>query len=267
MKLSFTTMATPGMSVRDEAGLAKKFGYEGIDLRVSDHLGEVKLDTSHSELIEVKDILNSEGVSLAGLFCYNRCADADKNSWGEMKESIVRHLELASIIGSPSIRIFAGDPLKCPDQEEFILRTAESVSGALNVHGTDISVILQNHLNGFSAGQGLKLAEAVADGRFGLAFSPDHCVLMQERPEQLKDLLKKHVKQVYAADLTVINDEYQICLPGKGSVPLKDTFQLVGGKSFEGWITFKWEKIWHPELEAAEVALPYFIKYAAENLV
>ena len=68
MKLSYTTMATPGMSVRDEAGLAQRFGYEGIDLRVSDHLGEIKLKSSRSELTEVRNILNSEGVLLEVFF-------------------------------------------------------------------------------------------------------------------------------------------------------------------------------------------------------
>lgn len=203
MKLSYTTMATPGMSVREEAGLAQRFGYEGIDLRVSDQLGEIKLKSSRSELTEVRNILNSEGISLAGLFCYNRCADTESNSWGEMKESILRHLELAAIIGSPSIRIFAGNPLKFPDQEEFIKRTAEVVAGVFAADESDISILLQNHLNGFSASQGVRLAEIIGNGRFGLAFSPDHCVLMEEEPEQIGEMLKKHTRQLYAADLLI----------------------------------------------------------------
>lgn len=265
MKLSYTTMATPGMSVREEAGLARKFGYEGIDLRVSDHLGEIKLTSSPAEIMEIKDVLKSEGISLAGLFCYNRCPDTDENSWNETKESILRHLELAAGLGSPSIRIFAGDPLKYPDQEEFINRTARMLSGVLAADGSGISILLQNHLNGFSAAQAVRLAEAVGNDSFGIAFSPDHCLLMQEEPEQFAAGLKKHVKQLYVADFLIENGTHVCRLPGKGTVPLKDAFHSIGGKSFEGWITFKWEKIWEPEIEGAEVALPYFMEYATAN--
>lgn len=261
MKFSFTTMATPGMNVREEAGLARKFGYKGIDLRVSDHLGEIKLASSSSELKEVRDILNSEGISLAGLFCYNSCADTDKNSWSGMKESILRHLELAAVMGSPSIRIFAGDPLKQSDQEGYIKRTAEVIGEVLDTDGTEISIVLQNHLNGFSASQGIAMAEMLGNGRFGLAFSPDHCLLMGEEPEKIGGMLKKHAKQMYLADLLINEEGHRCILPGKGTVPLQDAFRIVGGSSFEGWITFKWEKIWHPELENAEVALPYFMEY------
>lgn len=265
MKLSYTTMATPGMSVSDEVDLARRFGYNGIDLRVSDHLGELKLNSPSHEIKEIKVILQSAGISLAGLFCYNRCAGADKSSWVEMKESILRHLELAAIIGSPSIRIFAGDPLKHAAPEDFIKKTAEIIAEALGTDRTDISVLLQNHLNGFSAAQGVTMAELIGNNRFGLAFSPDHCVLMGEKPEQIAEMLKKHTKQLYAADLTVNGDGHKSTLPGKGTVDLKKAFDLIGGLPFGGWITFKWEKIWNPELETAEIALPHFKEYVTST--
>ena len=267
MKLSYTTMATPGMTVKEEAGLARKFGYKGIDLRVSDNLGEINISSSYRDITEVKDILNTEGIMLAGLFCYNHCAGAEDNSWDKMKQSILKHIELANLLGSPSIRIFAGNPLNAPDEKDFIKRTADIVSQVLVSDGTDTSVVLQNHLNGFSVTQGIMMAEIINNDRFGLAFSPDHSVLMGEDLHLIDTMLKKHAKQFYLADLSINGGIHKTVLPGKGNVPLKSAFNLIGAKSFRGWITVKWEKIWHQELESAEIILPYFKEYIEKNLI
>lgn len=263
MKLSFTTMATPGIGAAAAVGLARKFGFGGIDLRVSDHLGEVTLESSKDEKKEVRDILASEGIILSGLLCYNKYGDSNENSWPDMKESLVRHLELAAVLGSEAIRIFAGNPLEYPDRDEFTYRTAEVVSHVLDSMGSDIPILLQNHVNGFTAHQAVRLAETIGKPGFGIVFSPDHCVLEKENPEPIYEVLKKHVKQLYIADLVIDDTGHKGVLPGQGEVPLMDTYQALGGKSFEGWVTFKWEKIWNSYLEGAETALPYFMRYIA----
>ena len=45
---------------------------------------------------------------------------------------------------------------------------------------------------------------------------------------------------------------------GGGEFPALDCMQLLQNASYDGWYSLEWEKMWHPEIEDPEVALPLF---------
>lgn len=264
-KLSFTTMGTPELDAEQAIKAAREYGYDGIDLRVSDHKGELTIDSSDAELCEIRNILDGEGIQLAGLLCYNEVGNEDENSWDAMQESLVRHLELGKKIGSPNIRMFGGNPHKDVPADEFIQRSADSIAAALVAFPEDINIVLQNHGGSYTALEGVDLIQRVDNPRFGLVFSPDHCMMMGEDMNEVYQQVPSVSKQLYLSDV-IPNEETEGrsffgILPGKGIVPFKDAYQAIGGKEFPGFVSFKWEKIWQDQLEEPEVALPYFIKF------
>jgi hypothetical protein len=48
-------------------------------------------------------------------------------------------------------------------------------------------------------------------------------------------------------------------LAGRGCIPFTDAVAAIERLKFGGYISFEWEKYWHPEIEEPEVALPDFI--------
>ena len=56
-------------------------------------------------------------------------------------------------------------------------------------------------------------------------------------------------------------DGYQLCLTGAGDLPLPEIIRVLQAGGYDGWLTLEWEKKWHPELEAPEVAFPGYVKY------
>jgi hypothetical protein len=38
-------------------------------------------------------------------------------------------------------------------------------------------------------------------------------------------------------------------------------FASLAAIGFDGFVSFEWEKLWHPELATPEIALPHFIKW------
>src|ERR1700737_2853465 len=46
---------------------------------------------------------------------------------------------------------------------------------------------------------------------------------------------------------------------GDGEIPLKGALQILTEARFDGWLTFEWEKVWHPTLSDPSVAFPEFI--------
>jgi len=49
-------------------------------------------------------------------------------------------------------------------------------------------------------------------------------------------------------------------------VSFSEALAVIKELNYDGYVSFEWEKYWHPELEAPEVALPDFIK-AIRHLV
>jgi len=265
-KLSFTTMGTPEQDARGAIEFASRFGYQGIDLRISAHKGEIQPDATDNDLKNVRSILDSEGIELAGLLSYNAVGSEDPASWQAMTDSLVHHLEIGTALNSPSIRMFGGNPYGEVATDDFIKRTAECINAALERVSTPINIILQNHMGSYTAADSMRLNDTVANNRFGQAFSPDHCILMKEEMDDIFARIRPYARQLYVSDVIFepapqSKHPHSGILPGKGVVPLKEAYDAIGGTDFTGYVTFKWEKLWQPHLEEPELALPYFIDW------
>jgi sugar phosphate isomerase/epimerase len=46
---------------------------------------------------------------------------------------------------------------------------------------------------------------------------------------------------------------------GEGDVPVADAVGVLKAGGYDGWLTFEWEKLWHPDLAPPEIAFPHFI--------
>jgi sugar phosphate isomerase/epimerase len=133
-------------------------------------MGELKLDSTEHDINQIKDAFDSEGIKPSGLLCYNECGSDEPSSWDKMKESILKHLDIATKLGSPSIRIFGGYPGKSVNLEEYTNRTAEAVSKALMKDSSRVSVLIQNHYGSYSVKEALELIRKTGSDRFGLVF-------------------------------------------------------------------------------------------------
>ena len=260
-KLSFTTMATPGLGAVESIKAARRYGYAGVDLRVSDYLGEITLNSTAREISDIRSAFLSEGIQVSGLLCYNEQGGKEEGSWSKMKESISRHLEIANMLGSPAIRIFGGNPGDFKIHRDFIERTAEVISEVLQTASSGVCILVQNHSNSFTAPEIVQLVEMVGSPELGMAFCPEHSFIMKDDMAGTLPSMKGIIHQLYIADVIRVGNDYRSVLPGRGSVPVADVYQALGGSSFEGWVTFKWEKIWNKTLEEPEIALPHFIEY------
>jgi sugar phosphate isomerase/epimerase len=48
---------------------------------------------------------------------------------------------------------------------------------------------------------------------------------------------------------------------GEGEFPFHTMFASLDEIGFDGFVSFEWEKLWHPELASPEIALPHFIRW------
>jgi glucosamine-6-phosphate deaminase len=55
-------------------------------------------------------------------------------------------------------------------------------------------------------------------------------------------------------------------LPGRGEFGPERVLAALRARGYDRWVSFEWEKRWHPALEEPEVALPHFVRWAAREM-
>lgn len=252
MKLSFTTMATPELSVWGQSQAAAHFGFDAVDLRmIRNQTGEVPLDATAAQLEQIR----SAAGNVSSLFCYNRRIQAGE---GEMTESLLRHMDIAAALGAPCIRIFTGT-LADSAAEAQVSRVLEQ---ALSRGPGNVDIVIQNH-RGSSAtiAQALRLCEGLDAGRVGLALSPDHALYMGEELPIRAAL--PHVRQLYI----VGNEPENLGIPPQALRPgYEQLLRELKERNFGGFLTFKWERCWNPALADYETVFPQFVDWIRSRI-
>ena len=260
-------MGTPLLDARGAIELAKKTGFQGVDLRVSDNKGEVLPTANTGDLKEIKILLDDNGIQLAGLLCYNKTGTQKESSWQEMEDSLKRHMDIGCELGSPSIRMFGGNPLELGELSRYIDASAKVIKKVCDAN-KHIKIYLQNHGGSYTFAQAMTLQDKVDDKGFSQVFSPDHCLMMGEDLSTVYENASKYSSQIYLSDVIKKHDQgndpkYMGILPGQGEVPLKESI-LALGPDYDAWVTFKWEKIWQDHLQEPQEAFPFFMDYIKE---
>ncbi len=266
-KFSYTTMASPDWDGKTAIQQARANGFQGVDLRISDHLGELKENSTSAEIKELKKIFKEEGIVSSSLLAYNAQVTADPVSWDKMERSVLKNLDIGTQLGTKLVRIFLGNPDSTNDHEGFIGHAAEVLAGILRKDRSATSIIIQNHTGGVGIHDIFNIMKLVKEPRLNLVLCPANAFCMKENFDDVISFLKDSLPQLYIADLVhgeEFKDGHKNSLPGEGDIDFKKVYAGLGGDSFKGWISFKWEKIWNPEIPGPETALPYFIKYIKE---
>jgi sugar phosphate isomerase/epimerase len=267
MKISFSTLACPEWTMPQIVKMASAAAYDGIELRFVE--GEDSLwklaAFSGAGLAETKRDLAVSGltISCVDTSCRFHSPDAaERQRWiGEGE----RMAALAAELGAPGVRVF-GDTIQAGADRastrgwiaEGIRELAEKTGG--------VEVWLESHGDFSTASDTAAILDRAGVIRTGAVWDPvNGFVESGERPEDGARVLGERVRHVHVKDLRRNADEWRYVLTGEGEFPLDEQRQALHQLGYERYVSFEWEKKWHPEIEEAEIALPHFVKWFREN--
>ena len=264
MKLSFWTLGTPGWSNQAVVEAAKRFGYQGVDLRCAAN-GNISVQSTAEEITGLRDLFGAYEIEIASLLAYNERGNDDGVDWDAVVADLVAHAALCVRLGTENLRVNVGAPARDSTWDAYLEGFAGAVTKALSmVEGVTMNT--QNHPGSITAAQAGRLAEMVGSSHFGIGFSPDHCVDMGEDPVVLASQVGHLVRHLHLADReapdgAMVDGKLRACLPGEGMVPNGRVLEVLRSKGFDEWVSFKWEKPTYPDLPDAEEALPKFVAF------
>jgi sugar phosphate isomerase/epimerase len=269
-RIAFSTLAFPDATLAAAASLGRRWGYAGIELRLID--GEL-IDPSMpaSERARVKRILTAAGLPVVAVDSSIRLTEDDPGP------ELRRFLELASDWESPLVRVFGGAlaAREPPHQEQLRreqlrreqLRAAARVleAAAPLARRLGVAIGVETH-DDFSASSVVAELLALTDpgpdpAWVGAVWDSHHPHRMGERPAEVYANLSPHILLAQVKDARrTPGGGWQLVLLGAGEVPVADMLGLLMARGYPHWISVEWEKHWHPEIEAPEIALPQHLE-------
>jgi sugar phosphate isomerase/epimerase len=269
MKLSFSTLACPDWTMPEIISIASAAAYDGIELRFVENEDSLwKLPAFHGdELATTKRALSDHGLAISCVDTSCRFHFPDANERGRWLEEGERMADLAAALGAPGIRVF-GDTIQ-PGADRASTRKwiADSMRKlAEDIAPKGIEVWLETH--GDFAGAS-ETAAIVAEGgcpQIGVVWDPANCFLeCGERPRQGGSRLGASLRHVHMKDLRKDHDGWKLALTGEGSFPLLEVRAALCELGYGRFVSFEWEKKWHPEIPDATIALPHFTRWFQES--
>ncbi|MGV9255694.1 sugar phosphate isomerase/epimerase family protein [Streptomyces sp. NPDC003697] len=258
MKLAFSTLGVPGLSVADVARLAADHGYHGVELRA--HPEEpVHTGLDRARRADVAARFKDSGVEILGLAGYARVAAPgdDAAVLAEIREL----LGLAADLGAPFVRVLpGGTPGQNPEEADAV---AARRLGTAAEYATDLGVriLLETHDSHRTGADATRVLGLVGHRQVGALWDVMHTWLGGEQPTDTWAALGPFLGYVQVKDAASAEDTTPLPL-GAGGVPLAECVEVLSRHGWDGWLCWEYEKRWY---EAA-APLPDLLRPGREHL-
>lgn len=273
MKLSFSTLGCPQWPFERILENGRHYGFDAVAFRGV--LGQLDLtqvpEFAPTERARSRERLRAAGLAPSMLLTSTRLMETDKDKLEAGLRSAEAHVDLASDLGAPNVRVFGG-PLEVGlSRAEAVRRAAERLR-RLGDHAAarGVVVLLETHDDFTDPALVRRIMEATAHPAVGVLWDIHHPFRMLEVP--LEAAWREVGPWVKSCDIkdsvTDISARlgYRYVELGTGELPLDQALTLLGSVGYDGVLTFEWEKLWHPELAEPEQSFPAFIRVMRERL-
>jgi sugar phosphate isomerase/epimerase len=267
MKLSFSTLACPDWTMPEIIAITSRAGYDGIELRFVENEDSLwKLGAFRGEeLPATKRALADHGLGISCVDTGCRFHFPEANERARWRVEGERMAELAAELGAPGIRVF-GDTIQ-PGADRASTRAwiADSkLADKISAKGIEVWPETQGNFAGAAETMAI-LADCGGPG-IGVVWDPANCFLeSEETPQKGAALLGPSIRHTHIKDLLSNKDGWTPVLTGEGDFPLLEVRTALCGLAYTRFVSFEWEKKWHPEIPDASIALPHFARWFREK--
>lgn len=255
--LAWSTLGCPEWSFEHTVAQAAANGYRGLEVRLLD--GEiVPADIPAGRRAQMKASLAQHGVEIVAFGVSTRFSSPDAAERAANSELLKRYIDLAADMGVPMVRTFGGNLAEGRGLDETAAWVAQGINATVP-HAADrgIDIVIETH-DAFCRGAdvGLVLAQT-PNPLVGVAYDVHNTYRTGESLAETWRHIGPRVKHVHLKDgLRHADGSWQLVLLGQGETPCREVVELLAREGYHGYIAAEWEKKWHPDIEAPEVAMP-----------
>lgn len=263
MKLGFTTLGCPGWNIETIIHRAAEYGFDGIDFR--GYLGNNNLwETAPfgRQAADTIQMIRNAGLEIP---CYSSSISLlvpEEKQEIFLKEAD-EYIRLCALSDTPYIRVFGGfaKNVSIENRGEAAEYAAAFLEKLCN-RSPRVTFLVETHDDWTSSEALALLLSKCGAENTGVIWDIHHPHRRHgESPEESWNTIGHLTRYTHFKDSYEDEEGNHLCPVGKGTIPVKETAELLIEKGYDGYFTLEWEKRWHPEIEEPEEAFPVFVEY------
>jgi len=257
--LSFSTLGCPDWTFNQIVDFAVQHHYNGIEIRgILKQLDLTQCaEFSKQNIPSTLQLIKDKGIGIVdlGSSCtlhFPESAERQKNL-DEGKHFI----DLAHTLNCPYIRVFPNNFPKGLEKDQTMDLIAKGLHDlAEYAKGSNVSVLIESHGDLLFIEDLEKIMKASEHANAGMIWDVTNMwIKTKESPALAYEKLKKYIRHTHIKDAKLTDGQIQYVRLGHGEVPIFEAIDALSKGGYKGYYSFEWEKLWHPELEAPELAI------------
>ena len=269
LPIAFSTLGCPGWSWRTILDVASREGYAALELRglqgeldlpKRPEFGPAAIAKTLADLrtLDLKVVCLGSSVQL-----HHRETDVRTRHFDDGR----RFVDLAAKLEAPYVRVFGDRLLEDEPKDAGVTRVAEGLRQlASHAQGSGVEILLESH-GDFTDSPTLEAILKGAGAGVALLWDAHHtAVAGKEAPRQTLARLQRWIRHTHLKDSRPAEKGRRYVLLGQGEVPVAETARALVAAGYKGYYCFEWEKMWHPEIEDPEIAIPHYARIMREYL-
>lgn len=272
MKISFSTLACSSWSLDSTIAAAARYGFDGIELRFiekDDRLWQRPEFRGPGLQLTRRKLKDSNlTIPCVDTSCFFH--HPDPNLRAESLANGKSMMQLAAELGAPAIRIFGDRIQPGADRESTTSWIAENLHRLAEFgQPLGVEVWLESHGDYAPAASTLEILRRAGSQNAGSIWDPLNAYTeFGEDPSCGFTTLGQAIRHVHIKDARPKNGtrDWQLVLMGEGTFPALDLVRQLTKSGYNRFLSFEWEKHWHPEIPDPEIALPHFVQWIRRAL-
>jgi sugar phosphate isomerase/epimerase len=258
--LSFSTLSCPDWPFQQIIDFAASHDYQGIELRgILRQLDLTKVPAFSNPANITATLARMKEKKLQfvdlGSSCNLHIAEPVKRK--ENIDEAKRFIDLAQQIHCPYIRVFPNNFPKDQEKQatiDLIVKGLQELGDYAK--GKNVMVLMETHGEAVHSEDIEKIMQLANHAQTGLIWDiANMWTITKEPPAQVYEKLKNYIHHTHIKDAKLVNGVQVYTFLGQGEVPIFEAIDLLQKGGYKGYYSFEWEKMWHPELAAPELAL------------
>lgn len=264
MKLAFSTLGCPDWDLQQIVAVAQSWRYEGIELRALG--GSLNLlsraEFTVGQISETRAYLADHGIQISCVDTSCAFHSPHATERANQVKIALAHADLAARLGAPLIRVFPDKIQPGAEREETRDWIASCLRAVAERMPDGVNVGLETHGDFARAECASEIVTLANHAKVKLIWDVANSVAAGDVIQHAARVVQPHLAHVHLRDAKPVSgsEHWLPVLAGRGCVSFADAVAAVTELNYDGFVSFEWEKYWHPEIEEPEVALPDFIK-------
>ncbi|MCS7222692.1 MAG: sugar phosphate isomerase/epimerase family protein [Anaerolineae bacterium] len=241
MKYSFTSFSCPELTLPEVLALAKRIGYDGVELRLAEgHKHGVETDISSVKRREIKAQVTASGIALACLG--TSCTYADPARAADMVAETRRAIQLAADIGCPRLRVFGGEiPTGITREQAMDSIVASLRAVAAQALESGVIICMETHDDWTNPDQVAEIMRRVNQPSIAVTWDVMHPVRQSHvTMDQAFQALQPWIKHVHFHDGVNRLDKFELKPIGEGDFDHRRMVELLMAAGYDGFLSGEW---------------------------